>query len=128
MVVVEGVEMMALMDTGSQVSTLTEGFCSEFRLRILPLGVCSILRAQGYCDTIKGICRGNLIIPGLPQYNEDVLFFVILDTKYGERVPLQKGTPVIDHLVMTMNAQELQQAGYTWKQVHLSTLFIGKVA
>ena len=26
-VVVEGVEMMALVDTGSQISTLTEGFC-----------------------------------------------------------------------------------------------------
>ena len=28
MVVVEGVEMMALVDTGSQIPTLTEGFCT----------------------------------------------------------------------------------------------------
>ena len=47
MVVVEGVEMMALVDTGSQVSTLTEGFCSGFGLRILPLGVCCSLKGQG---------------------------------------------------------------------------------
>ena len=32
MAVVEGVEMMALVDTRSKVSTLTEGFCSEFWL------------------------------------------------------------------------------------------------
>ena len=38
-VVVEGLEMMALVNIGSQVSTLMEGFCSELRLRILPLGV-----------------------------------------------------------------------------------------
>ena len=27
--VIEGVEMMALVDTGSKISTLTEGFCLE---------------------------------------------------------------------------------------------------
>ena len=39
-VVVEEVEKMAVVDTRFQVSTLTEGFCSEFG--ILPLGVCYI--------------------------------------------------------------------------------------
>ena len=29
--------MIALVDTGSQISSLTEGFCSEMELRILPL-------------------------------------------------------------------------------------------
>ena len=47
-VVVEGGEMMALEHTGSQLSTITEGFCSEFGLCILPLGGgCCILRGQG---------------------------------------------------------------------------------
>ena len=31
-------------------------------------------------------------------------------------------TQVIDHLVMTMTGEELQQVGNTWKQVHLSTV------
>ena len=35
-VVVEGAEMIALVDTGSQMSTLTKGFCTEIGLRILP--------------------------------------------------------------------------------------------
>ena len=50
----------------------------------------------------KGFVEANLIIPGLPQYNEDVLFLVVSDNKYGERVPVQLGTLVIDHLVATM--------------------------
>ena len=36
-VVVEEVEMMALVDTGFQISALTEGFCTEMGLEILPL-------------------------------------------------------------------------------------------
>ena len=35
--VVKGVEMMALVDTGSQISALTEGFCTEMGLKILLL-------------------------------------------------------------------------------------------
>ena len=45
----------------------------------------------------------------------------ISNNKYGERVPVQIGTQVINHLVVTMKEMELQQAEETWKQVHLST-------
>ena len=49
-------------------------------------------------------------------------FLGILDHKYWERVPVQISTQVIDHLIVTMTGEELQQAGDTWKQVHLSTV------
>ena len=83
--------MITLVDTGSQVSTLTEGFCAEFGLRILPLG--SLLHLKGTAGTCivklyKGYADANLIIPGWPWYNEDMLFLVISDNKYGERVPV----------------------------------------
>ena len=47
---------------------------------------------------------------------------VVLDYKCGERVPVQIGTKVIEHLVVTRTEKELQQAGKTWKQVYLSTV------
>ena len=57
-VVVKGVEMMPLVDTGSQISAHTEGFCTEFGLRILPLKGLLHLKGQGmfkYCtkDTYR---------------------------------------------------------------------------
>ena len=54
----------------------------------------------------KGYIEVYLIIPDLSKYNKDVLFLVISDNKYGERVPVQIGT----------------QAEETWKQVHFSTV------
>ena len=51
-----------------------------------------------------------------------MLFLVIADHKFGGRVPVQIDTQVIDHLVVTMTEEELQQAGDTWKQVHLRTI------
>ena len=35
---------------------------------------------------------------------------------------MQIGTHVIDHLVVTMTKQELQQAWKNWKQEHISTV------
>ena len=112
---VEGVEMMALVDTWSQISALTKGFCTEFVLGILPLrGLLHLEQTGGVPIPYKGYVEANLSIPGLPQYNEDVLSFS--DSKS------QIGTQVIDHLVMTMTGEELQWARETWKQVHLSTV------
>ena len=123
MVVVEGVETMALIDTESQVSTLTEEFYSELRLRILPLGGLLHLNGTGGIAILyKGYMEANLIIPSLPWYNKDMLFLVILDNRYGERVPVQLGTMVIYYLVVTMTNEELQQARDTWKEVHSSTV------
>ena len=45
--VVEGVEVMALLDTGSQISALTNWMCTEFGLRIFHWEVCCILKGQG---------------------------------------------------------------------------------
>ena len=70
----------------------------------------------------KGYVESNLTIPHLPHYNEDVLFLVVANHKYGHTVPLQIGTQVIDQLVATMAKKELQKAREMWKQVHLGTI------
>ena len=49
---------MALVETGSQVSTLTEGFCLEFGLTVIPLGGLLYLKGTGailipYRDTLR---------------------------------------------------------------------------
>ena len=94
---------MALVDTGSQVSTLTEGLSSEFGLKILPLwGLFCLEETRGIAIPYKGYIETNLILPGLPRYNEDMFIPVILDKKYGKRVSVQISTLVIHHFVTTM--------------------------
>ena len=55
----------------------------------------------------KRYIEANLSILDLPRYNEDVLVLDVLDHNYGERVPVQIGTQVIEHLVVTMTEKEL---------------------
>ena len=58
--------------------------------------------------------KANLTIPDLPQYNTDVLFLVVSNHKYGERVQMQISTQVIDHFAVTMtkkNCNRLEKPG-----------------
>ena len=69
-VVAEGVETMAFVDTGSQISALTEGFCTEMGLRILPLRnlmrvVLHLYGTGGISILYKGSVETNLTIPDL---------------------------------------------------------------
>ena len=77
--------------------------------------MCCVSRGWGHFATYKEYIKASLDIQGLPWYNENMLFVVIFYHKYGETVPVQIGTKVIDHLVETMTEKELQQAGDTRK-------------
>ena len=99
---------MALVDTRSQISALTKGFCTEFGFRILPpRGLFHLKLTGGVPIPYKGYIEATLNIPGLPRYNEGMVFLVVLDHKYGESVPVQIGTQVMYHLVVTMTQKEV---------------------
>ena len=53
-----------------------------------------------------------------------MLFLVAANCKYGDRLPKQIGTQVIDQLVATMTKKELQKAGETCRQVHLGIIVL----
>ena len=50
-----------------------------------------------------------------------MLFLVVPNSTYGDRVPLQVGTLQIDMMVDLTTEAELNTLGKTWKQSELST-------
>ena len=79
------------------------------------------MRGWWHYNTTEGYVEAKITIPDLPCYNKDVLFLVVSNHKYGDRVPVQIGPWVIDQLVVTMTEKQLQEAEKTWKQLHLGT-------
>ena len=68
MAVIEGMEIMSLVDTGSQISTLTKQFCTEFGLRILLLRSLVCLRGPEVFQYDKmGTQRLTSLYQGLPS-------------------------------------------------------------
>ena len=92
-VVVDGQEVTALVDLGTQVLNISAQLCEELGLEIQPLG--QLLELEGTGDAAIPYLRFvevNLQIPGIRGYNEDVLLLAIPTTAYTERVPVMVGS------------------------------------
>ena len=115
LVVVDGCEVTALVDSGAQVSTISARLCKELDLKIQPLG--QLLELEGTGGAAIPYLRFvevNLQIPGVRRYNKHVLLLAILTTTYSERVPVVVGSKIIDKTLHCMTVGELAKATATW--------------
>ena len=93
----------ALIDTGAQVSTITQDFCK-----------------LGYIEAI-------VKIPPIKDYDECVPL-LLLKSSSPSRVPIQLGTTVLDRAMARITVEELAHASNTWQQTYTSMMVNAKVA
>ena len=76
--IVDGQRMTTLIDSDAQVSSISSQFCEDLALQIQPLGQLLELEWTGG-STIPyfRFMEVNLKIPGIKNYNRDVLLLVI---------------------------------------------------
>ena len=98
-VMLEGCEVLALADSGSQVNTMMLEFIQEWGYLVLPLdGLVNYLLHLGGLGGQWHTCPLGFIIVRLQVkevagYNEDIVFLVVPDgSTFGKRVPLVIGT------------------------------------
>ena len=118
-VIMDGQRMTALIDSGAQGTTKSSQICEDLALQIQPLG--QLLELEGTGDSGIPYLRFvevNLQIPGIQNYNEDVLLLVIPTMTYSEKVPVMVGSKVIDRAKRIITKGQLTKATTTWKQAH----------
>ena len=67
----------------------------------------------------------NLKIPGIKDYNEDILLLVIPTMTYSKKVPVIVGTKIIDRAMGIIIKGELAKATMSWKQAHFGGVMSG---
>ena len=83
-VIIDGQEVTALTDLGAPVLSISTQFCKELTLQIQPLGQLFELEWMGGAAIpYLGFVEVNLQIPGIKNYNEDVLLLVIPTMTYS---------------------------------------------
>ena len=93
----DGVELEALVDSGSQISTVTRKLAKLMGWKIKSLqNILDIEGTGGLRVKYEGYVEATLEVPQLKGFEEPSLFVVISDSEYGERVPVQIGTLHID--------------------------------
>ena len=112
---IEGQKFDSLIDSGAQISQLTESLVKALDLKIRNLK--EILPLEGaagvkipYLDYVEA----RLEIPSVDAFNEDCLFLVMPDHEYGHRVPVTIGTLHIDMIIEQATKDELDQLGTAW--------------
>ena len=118
--------MTALIDSGAQVSSISSQFYGDLALQIQPLGwLLELEGAEGSAIPYLGFVEVNLQVPGIKNYNEDVLLLVIPTTTYSEMVPVMDGSKIIDRAMSMMTKGELMKVTMTWRQAHFGAVMSG---
>ena len=97
---VDGNKLPTLIDSGAQVSAMTQKLAKQMKLKVHKLN--KLLRIEGTGGgkvPYKGYVETLLKIPEIPDFKEYVLMLVIENSEYGDRVPIQLGTLHIDMIL-----------------------------
>ena len=82
---------------------------------------------RGAAIPYLGFVEVNLQIPGMGNYNEDVLLLVIPTMTYSKTVPVMVGTKIIDKPLSLMTAGELPKDTTAWRQTHFGAVMLGSL-
>ena len=85
---IDGHLTTALINSGAQISAMTEKFAKRLRLKVHKLQqLLNIEGTGGGCVPYKGYVEVLLEVPEVPKFKEYVLMLVVKDSEYGNQVP-----------------------------------------
>ena len=96
----EGQTFEALIDSRAVVSQITQSLATTLGLKIRKLKKIIPMEGAGGVDVpYMGYVEASLQIPEVKSFNEDCLFLVVSDHRYGNSVPLTISTLHIDMII-----------------------------
>ena len=103
------------MDSGAQLSTMSESLVQELKLPIHKLN--TLIEAEvsgGGVTPYTGYVEARLTISGIKQMDKDSLFMVTNDSPYTQRVPIQFGILHIREAMQLATDEEKQSLSPAW--------------
>ena len=115
-VIVEGQEFPALINSGAHLLTMSEALAQALKLPIHNLH--TLIEAEvsgGNTIPYVGYVEARLQIPSIQAMNKDSLFMVSNNSPYMDRVPIQLGTLHIREAMKYATQDELAKLSIAWK-------------
>ena len=118
-----GNKVTALLDTGSQVTHVSQDFCLANGIKIHPIN--QLVNIEGTCgDTIEyvGYIEAKLFLPmGTHTFEIEALLVVFPTTEYQKSVPVAIGTTITDMALDIINENHPEKVSKSWKAVCCAT-------
>ena len=125
---IEGRNVNALVDSGSQVNTIIPTFVRQYWFPVLPLEdlvdhPLNLVGLDGKCTSLLGFIILHMQVREIARYDEDVVFLVAPDeSEFGQRVPLVIGTCTIDRIINIIQKSEIDCLSMPWATVRMVRL------
>ena len=124
----EGKNFNALVDSGSQVNTITPTLVQQYGFPILPLGdlvdyPLNLVGLDGKCASPLGFVILHVQVQGIAGYDKDVVFLVVSDeSDFRWRVPLVVGTCTINRMINVTHESEIDSLAMLWSTTRVVQL------
>ena len=121
-VIVNDEQVTALVDSGAQISAVSMALAKHHGLPICQLQQLLDFEGFGGVDIpYIGYTQAQLQIPGIQDYDKDILVFIQKDSRYSEHVPVILGTLHIKDIIHSATKEELANLGETWEMGKLGS-------
>ena len=125
---IEGRNVNALADSGSQVNTITPTFVQQYGFSVLSLEdlvnhPLNIVGLGGKHTSPLGFVILHMQVQEIAGYDEDIVFLVVPDeSEFGRRVPLVIRTCTIGWIINVIQESEIDHLSTPWATVSMVQL------
>ena len=125
---IEGRNVNALADSGSQVNTITPTFMQQYGFPVLPLEdlvnhPLNLVGLGGKCTSPLSFVILCEQVWEITEYDEDIVFLFVPDeSEFGRRVPLVIGTCTIGWIINVIWESKIDHLSMPWATVRMAQL------
>ena len=116
-IIAENQRVKGLIDSGAQISSISDKFAKLSNLEVKKLETLLDLEPTGGGQVpYDGYVEVRLQIPNVQAFDLDVLMLVIPKSEYSKSVPVTIGTIHIDEIINLITDEELKLANRKWQR------------
>ena len=126
-IIIENQQVKGLIDSGAQVSSISDTFASKLGLKVKQLETLLDLEPAGGGQVpYNGYVELRMRVPNVRAFDLDVLMLVIPESEYSRRVPVTIGTIHIDEIIDLITDEELKTVNRQWQRGIISRKVVVK--
>ena len=116
-IILHGNKAKALIDSRTQISSISKSFAQKLKLKINGLQtILNLETTRGSEIPYLGYAEAHFKIPEVEAFNQDVLMLGFPDSPYSYRVLIALGMLHIDMLLNSATKKELEILNNCWKR------------
>ena len=128
-VIVNEEQVTTLVDSGTQILAVSMAFAKHHGLPIWQLQQLLDFESFGGMDIpYNGYTQIKLQIPGIKDYDKDILVLIQKNIRYSEHVPVILGTLHIKDILQSATKKELANLGEAWEMDILESFVSARIA